>query len=52
MSSHLKGCPKILGEFVRNHWSIENNLHRQATLWHLDVTFGEDNSKIKKDFAP
>ena len=47
MSSHLKGCPKILGEFVRNHWSIENNLH-----WHLDVTFGEDNSKIKKDFAP
>ena len=47
MSSHLKGCPKILGGFVRNHWSIENHLH-----WHLDVTFGEDNSKIKKDFAP
>jgi len=24
---------------VRNHWSIENQLH-----WQLDVTFGEDSA--------
>lgn len=47
MSSHLEGCPKVLGKFIRGHWSIENHLH-----WHLDVTFREDDSKIKKDFAP
>ena len=26
----------------REHWGIENKLH-----WHLDVTFGEDSSKIR-----
>jgi predicted transposase YbfD/YdcC len=28
---------------LRGHWSIENNLH-----WHLDITFGEDDSTIKQ----
>ena len=32
---------------VRKHWSIENQLH-----WQLDVTFGEDGSRAKKDNAP
>jgi predicted transposase YbfD/YdcC len=32
---------------VRLHWSIENNLH-----WHLDVTFGEDACRTRKDHAP
>ena len=27
---------------LRNHWKIENNLH-----WQLDVSFGEDNSRIQ-----
>jgi len=38
------------GEFakaVRAHWSIENQLH-----WRLDVTFGEDASKVRKGNAP
>ena len=32
---------------VRKHWSIENQLH-----WQLDVTFGEDCAKVRKDNAP
>jgi predicted transposase YbfD/YdcC len=32
---------------ARKHWSIENGLH-----WHLDVTFGEDKSRERKDNAP
>jgi len=32
---------------VRGHWSIENQLH-----WHLDVTFKEDNSRIRTGYAP
>jgi len=32
---------------VRKHWSIENQLH-----WCLDVIFGEDASRAKKDNSP
>ena len=32
---------------VRKHWSIENGLH-----WQLDVTFGEDGSRARKDNSP
>ena len=32
---------------ARKHWSIENQLH-----WHLDVTFGEDNARMRKDNSP
>lgn len=30
-------------EVLRGHWGIENQLH-----WHLDVTFGEDASRIQE----
>ena len=32
---------------VRAHWSIENSLH-----WSLDVTFREDQCRIRKDHGP
>ncbi len=32
---------------VRGHWGIENQLH-----WHLDVTFREDASRIRKGHGP
>ena len=32
---------------VRKHWAIENQLH-----WQLDVTFGEDSSRARKDNSP
>ena len=32
---------------VRRHWSIENPLH-----WQLDVTFGEDDARMRKDNSP
>jgi predicted transposase YbfD/YdcC len=31
---------------VRGHWGIENSLH-----WQLDVTFGEDQSRVRKGLA-
>jgi predicted transposase YbfD/YdcC len=32
---------------VRLHWGIENQLH-----WVLDMSFGEDQSRIRKQNAP
>ena len=32
---------------IRGHWSIENNLH-----WTLDVSFGEDGCRARKDSSP
>jgi predicted transposase YbfD/YdcC len=33
---------RIYGNALRHHWRIENSLH-----WQLDVTFGEDSSRIQ-----
>lgn len=38
------GDAKYFNESVREHWSIENNLH-----WQLDVVFSEDRQRIRKD---
>ena len=37
---------KRFAEAVRSHWAIENRLH-----WQLDVTFQEDQSRIRKGHA-
>ncbi len=34
-------------EAARGHWGVENALH-----WTLDVTFREDGSRVRKDYAP
>lgn len=38
---------KNVGFAIRQHWSIENQLH-----WVLDVTFNEDACRIRKENAP
>jgi predicted transposase YbfD/YdcC len=35
---------KAMLGYVRGHWSVENNLH-----WQLDVSFGEDACRVRKD---
>jgi predicted transposase YbfD/YdcC len=37
---------RSFGAAVRGHWGIENRLH-----WQLDVTFGEDQCRIRKGHA-
>lgn len=37
---------KQFASAVRGHWSIENSLH-----WQLDVTFGEDQCRVRKGHA-
>ncbi len=41
------GDVKVFQRAVRSHWSIENGLH-----WRLDVTFREDDSRIRRGNAP
>lgn len=38
-----RASAKRYGTILRNHWGIENNLH-----WQMDVTFGEDASRIQQ----
>lgn len=39
--------PRQLMEIIREHWTVENNLH-----WPLDVVFDEDDARTRKNHAP
>jgi predicted transposase YbfD/YdcC len=45
--SSLPADPDLFAKAVRSHWGIENSLH-----YVLDVTFGEDNCRIRTDKGP
>lgn len=45
--SSLPAEVKAFARAVRGHWGIENGLH-----WILDVAFGEDGSRVRKDHGP
>jgi predicted transposase YbfD/YdcC len=50
VSYYLSSLPakvQSLAKLVRQHWSIESQLH-----WVLDVTFSEDASRIRKQHGP
>jgi len=45
--SSLPCDAKRFAEAVRDHWSVENSLH-----WCLDISFREDDCRIRKGHAP
>jgi predicted transposase YbfD/YdcC len=45
LTSHAPNAEK-LGDLVRRHWGIENRCH-----WVLDVTFDEDQCRVRKGHA-
>ena len=45
--SSLKESSRKISKAIRSHWAIENSLH-----WVLDVTFNEDQSRIRKKNGP
>jgi predicted transposase YbfD/YdcC len=44
ISSLINPLARQIGRYVRGHWGVENKLH-----WRLDMCFGEDESRIRKD---
>jgi predicted transposase YbfD/YdcC len=45
--SSREASAKALLEGTRNHWKVENHLH-----WQLDITFGDDDSRLQEGHGP
>ena len=45
--SSLPARVQRIAKHLRGHWGVENSLH-----WSLDVTFGEDRSRIRLGNGP
>lgn len=45
--SSLNNRAPMIAKAIREHWGIENSLH-----WCLDVSFREDQCRVRKDYAP
>lgn len=45
--SSLSKTAVFMAKAIRQHWGIENGLH-----WVMDVVFGDDDCRIRKDNAP
>lgn len=43
ISSRKGADAQAMHDAVRSHWAVENQLH-----WQLDVSFGEDQRRIRK----
>jgi predicted transposase YbfD/YdcC len=47
IASHRTLDAKNTAQAIRSHWTIENQVH-----WMLDVTFNEDQSRIRREHGP
>lgn len=45
--SSIENNAEKSGRAIRSHWGIENSVH-----WTLDITFREDESRIRKGYGP
>ena len=43
----IEADAELFAHAVRTHWTIENQLH-----WSLDMTFREDDSRVRQGYAP
>lgn len=46
ITSHSDKDAKFIGNAIRSHWQVENNLH-----WQLDVSFNEDQCRLRSGNA-
>ncbi len=40
-------CAQAVAQMIREHWSVQNNLH-----WVMDMVFRDDECRVRKDHAP